>query len=611
MPADTPTLGDLEGRLRAEEKKLALVQEIGRALASALDLDQLLALIMEKITILMEADRSTMFLLSEDGRELWSKVLQGGEVLEIRLKVGEGIAGWVAKTGETVNIPDAYIDERFQPAVDLRSGYRTRSILCMPMKNSLGATIGVVQVLNKQDGPFTEEDESLLQALSAQAAVSIENSKLYHSVVEKNVELLDAQERLKQRTFELNVLFEVEQQVSAASDLDELLERLLRHAMRIVGAEAGSIALREDEDADELIFTTTAGMVAQNVSRRSIPFGQGIIGWVAAQREPLISNEPSDDTRHAQEFADSVGTRPRNILCAPLASSDEVLGAIELLDKTQVGDRDTGQDTGFTESDMKLLVLIAGQASKAIQLARARRERMHQERLASIGQMLAGVLHDLKTPMTIISGYAQLMAQIDAADQREQYVEHILRQFDLMSGMTREVLAFARGETNLLMRKVYLHRFLDEAVGQLRHDLAGRNVDVVLDADYNGVAYFDESKVLRLIHNLARNAAQAMKDGGEFRVVTRVDDDFLHFEFCDNGPGIPPEMRGRLFELFASGEEGGTGLGLAIVKKIVDEHEGEITVESEPGVGTTFKVKFPRHRPDDVRDTTGEITLPR
>src|SRR5215467_2793283 len=94
----------LQAQLRAETKKLALVQEIGQALSSALDLDRLLALIMEKITILMEADRSTLYLFSDDGRELWSKVLQGGELLEIRLKVGEGIAGWVAASGETVNI---------------------------------------------------------------------------------------------------------------------------------------------------------------------------------------------------------------------------------------------------------------------------------------------------------------------------------------------------------------------------------------------------------------------------------------------------------------------------------------------------------------------------
>src|SRR5688572_17464992 len=169
----------LEAALEREQKKLALVQEVCRALSSALDLDRLLVLIMEKVTQLMEADRSTLYLLSDDGGQLWSKVVQGGEVFEIRLKVGEGIAGWVALSGDVVNIVDAYTDTRFQPAVDLRSGYRTRSILCTPMRNSLGAIVGVLQVLNKRSGPFTHGDEELLDALASQAAVAIENAKLY------------------------------------------------------------------------------------------------------------------------------------------------------------------------------------------------------------------------------------------------------------------------------------------------------------------------------------------------------------------------------------------------------------------------------------------------
>src|SRR5688572_29599996 len=184
---------ELEHKLRTEQKKLALVQEIGRALSSALDLDTLLRLIMDKVTLLMDADRSTLYLVTDDGRQLWSKITQGEEILEIRLNVGEGIAGWVAASGENVNIPDAYTDKRFQPAVDLRSGYRTRSILCVPMRDSQGATVGVVQVLNKLAGgrdtepvPFTADDEELLFALASQAAIAIDNSKLYVSLVTKN-----------------------------------------------------------------------------------------------------------------------------------------------------------------------------------------------------------------------------------------------------------------------------------------------------------------------------------------------------------------------------------------------------------------------------------------
>src|SRR5262249_55467055 len=162
-----------------------------------------------------------------------------------RLRVGEGIAGWVARSGETVNIPDAYNDRRFYPAVDLRSGYRTRSILCMPMDARGGRRVGVIQVLNKVDGPFTAEDDALLSALAGQAAVAIENSKLFHSVVAKNVELAATTARLEEKTSELDILFAIEREVNEAGSLGELLDRLLRRAMEVFGARAGSILLRE------------------------------------------------------------------------------------------------------------------------------------------------------------------------------------------------------------------------------------------------------------------------------------------------------------------------------------------------------------------------------
>jgi len=582
----------LEAALRREKKKLELVSEVGSALSSALDLDQLLALLMEKVTQLMEADRSTLYLLSEDGTELWSKVVQGGEVLEIRLKVGEGIAGWVASSGEVVNIADAYNDTRFQPAVDLRSGYRTRSCLTVPMRNSIGVTVGVLQVLNKLDvgdhaptaAGFGEDDVELLLALASQAAVAIENSKLYLSVVAKNVELAHAKAELEQKTEELNVLYEVEKELSAAVDLDQLLDRILARTTDLLDAEAGSIALITPA-GDALELATVLGPAAARLRRSRLALGQGLIGWAIAHRQPALVNEPDQDPRHAAGFAREHDVAPRNLVVAPVISGDTVVGAIEVVDK---------RAGAFDDADRKLLVLIAGQVGQAIALAHSRDERRDQDRLASIGRLMAGVLHDLKTPMTVISGYAQLMAQSEDPGQRERYVESILRQFDIMSGMTREVLAFARGDRDLMVRKVYLHRFVDEVVTQLRHAFAGRPIDIAVELGYDGASQFDEQKMLRVLHNLARNAADAMAGGGRFHLRTRLDGDWLVFEAADDGPGIPPEIRARLFELFASGKKGGTGLGLAIVKKIVDDHGGRIACETG-ATGTTFTIHIP-HR---------------
>jgi signal transduction histidine kinase/putative methionine-R-sulfoxide reductase with GAF domain len=580
----------VEAELQREQKKVALVQEVSRALSEMGDLDALLALIMAKITELMEADRSTLYLMTEDGRQLWSKVAQGSERVEIRLNVGDGIAGWVAQTREIVNIPDAYADARFQRSVDTKSGYRTRSILSVPMMGTPGGMVGVVQVLNKQDGPFTHADEELLVALASQAAIAIENARLYHSLVEQNQELSRARRDLERRTRELNALYEVEKELSAALDLDDLLSRILAQAINVLGGGAGSIALVDGDGS--LRFRTVHGPAAPRLIERTVPHGTGLLGWSIKHRQPLVIDDPSHDPRHAAEIAAEVGVAPQHLLVAPLIDGEDAIGGIEIIDQRRAS-RDG--DGAWNTDDLKLLVLIAAQAAGAISLARRRSEQSNRDRLASIGRMLAGLLHDLKTPMTIISGYAQLMATMDDPQERENYVEQIQRQFELMSGMTREVLAFARGDTDLVLRKVYVHRFAEQLTTQLGAAVQGRGIDFEVETRFDGTAYFDEQKLMRVFHNLASNAIEAMPDGGHLRVTIERDRDELVWTVRDTGGGIPDHVRGRLFELFATGRKGGTGLGLAIVKKIIDDHRGTIHPETGPS-GTTFVIRLPLTR---------------
>lgn len=588
-PDQEKRLSELETSLVNEQKKLRLFREVGRALSAGLSLDELLTVIMDIVTELMDADRSTLYLLSDDGTMLWSKIAQGDKFFEIRLNVGEGVAGWAAQLGAIVNIPDAYTDSRFQPAVDTKSGYRTRTILCAPMRNRMGDVVGVLQVLNKrQDGPFTIDDEELLVALSTQAAIAVENTKLFSSVVE-------AKEKLQQKSDELEVLYQIEQLMNRHNDLDSLLTEIMRQAMIAVGVEAGAVVVR-DPESKALEYRTYKNTAIEGHEQRVIEVNEPMLSYVVAHDEPVVLNAPEHDAEHGDKFVTDSAATPRNLAIAPVRGT-ETLGAIELRNKVEAGE--AVMLRGFLASDVKLLELISSQAGKAIQLFRTRNERSKQERLASIGRMLASVLHDLKTPMTIISGYAQLMAQIDDPEQREAYVEQILRQFDFMSGMTREVLAFARGETELLVRRVYLHKFMDEVSTQLKHAVAGYGVNLTVDAMYSGTAYFDEQKIMRVLHNLSRNAADAMGAGGTLVVTSNLeneggDEEILLIEVADDGPGIPEELEGRLFEMFATGRSGGTGLGLAIVKKIVDEHMGTITYTSRRGEGTTFHIRLAR-----------------
>ncbi|HID57490.1 TPA: HD domain-containing protein, partial [Candidatus Poribacteria bacterium] len=176
-----------------EPERLQKLLEISRSLNSEVELERLMWKIVPFVREMLGADRGSVFLLDEDRGELWSLVAEGEEIKEIRFSADKGIAGYVARTGRTVNIPDAYSDPRFNREVDRRTGYRTKSILCSPMKNLQGDVIGVVQILNKLDGDaFTKDDEILLEAFTAQAAIAVENALLYAELEETYEQTLQA-----------------------------------------------------------------------------------------------------------------------------------------------------------------------------------------------------------------------------------------------------------------------------------------------------------------------------------------------------------------------------------------------------------------------------------
>jgi phosphoserine phosphatase RsbU/P len=165
--------------------KLSILVESSKAMSSTLDLSELLARILDVAKSQADAERGTLFLVDEKSAEIWSLIAQGLEKQEIRLPLGKGIAGHVAKTGEIVNIPDAYADARFNPEVDKRTGYRTRNILCLPIRNKAGKIIASLQLLNKKKGVFTDEDADFLLTLSGHMALALENAQLHQQLIDK------------------------------------------------------------------------------------------------------------------------------------------------------------------------------------------------------------------------------------------------------------------------------------------------------------------------------------------------------------------------------------------------------------------------------------------
>ncbi|PJE04842.1 MAG: hypothetical protein CK427_00275 [Leptospira sp.] len=183
-----------------QAKNLGMLVDSSRSIMAERNLDLLLQKILVAVTNVMDADRSTLFLLDSDKKELWSRVAQGSQ--EIRIRLGEGISGFVAETGQVVNIPDAYNDPRFNPASDLKTGYKTKTILCCPVYNPQAEIIGAIQVLNKLDGSiFSDNDVQLLGAFASLAGISLANAKAYEELQNER-DLLES--RVIERTKDLD-----------------------------------------------------------------------------------------------------------------------------------------------------------------------------------------------------------------------------------------------------------------------------------------------------------------------------------------------------------------------------------------------------------------------
>jgi len=607
--ANTPqasTDASLVALVEAQALKLAAIRDIGRMLSADIDLTDLLRLIMEHVTGIMEADRSTLFLVSEDRAWLLSKVIQGDDVSEIQLPMGSGIGGWVAENGQPLNLKDAYRDPRFDPEWDRRNHYKTTSMLCHPIVDRDGNIVGVLQVLNKRSGYFTVEDSALLEAVASQIAISIFNRRLVTTLAVKTVHLQDLTRKLEQKVNEIDLLYRIEQQIATSSDLDTLIEQLLLQVRAAAPVELVCIAVRTDEggvvvhrlrEAPAGSPPGTEPIVER--SRRSPGVGISCVvagtgsavdvrATAAGLRVDGLGRDAPADARGRYLREEDLGLTLRNGLVVPLESADGTLGALSLWNRAPT-------EPTFTAEDRKLAQLLASQVARAVEVAAGRERARREERLVSIGQALASVVHDFKTPLTVASGYVQLLRDVEAAVERAQLARVVLQQLDQISIMSKDLLSFARGERELLVRRVLLNQFVDEVRRQLDGIFVGTGVQWRVETTYRGEAHFDEMKMRRVVQNLAKNARDALVDGGRFVLRIDRDDPWLVFSFADDGPGIPIDFRHRLFETFATtGKEGGTGLGLAMVKQFAESHGGLVEHADTPGGGATFIVRIPR-----------------
>jgi signal transduction histidine kinase len=288
----------------------------------------------------------------------------------------------------------------------------------------------------------------------------------------------------------------------------------------------------------------------------------------------------------------------KSILAAPILRRDELLGVLEVFNKKG--------GPVFTEEDSLLLEVVANQAAVAIENARLLERIVQSEQLSVIGRMAASIIHDLKQPMAVIRGFAELLGNPDVdPEKRRTFSDLILEDVDRFLGMTQELLDYSRGTINLQPKEVQLGDWLDGVTRLLREELAGSRAEVVSQLSYRGPVWMDPDRMRRVLINIAGNARDAMSEGGTFSIVTRSGAGHWELELGDTGTGIPPELRPRIFEPFVtSGKDHGTGLGLAIVREIVEGQGGTIQLQSrvageEAGQspGSVFTIRMPMGTP--------------
>jgi signal transduction histidine kinase len=217
------------------------------------------------------------------------------------------------------------------------------------------------------------------------------------------------------------------------------------------------------------------------------------------------------------------------------------------------------------------------------------------ERLSLLGKFSSLILHDIRNPIAILRGFAEMIAmRSDEQEIVKRYVMKIMAEADRLNRIAGELLDYSRGEIALTMSIVNMQDLVSKAVEIIRERFASKGIEIRTDVKYPGPVILDNERILRVLLNLADNSRKAMANGGVFSIAVSREEKKLLLEVTDTGVGMDKEVQKRLFEpYYTRGSEGGTGLGMTIVKNIVDAHEGSLTFTSRKNEGTVFKITLP------------------
>ena len=329
---------------KTELKKTELLLEINKKIAGLKNLSEILWTIIDFVTENVDGDRGTLFLNDSETNELYSRVAQGELTREIRILNTVGIAGAIFTSQQGEIIHDVYSDRRFNKEVDQETGYKTRNMICTPVKTVNGQIIGVIQILNKKKGRFTKDNLNFVDAIATQAAVSIQNAQ--------NSEFFE-----RKRAQEMEFV-SIVSDVTAEIDLSALLKRVMEEATRMLNADRATLFLN-DEKTNELFSRVAMG---EGIGEIRLPNTAGIAGSVFTSGETMNIPYAYADLRFNPSFDKQTGYFTRSILCVPVTNKNgKVIGCTQVLNK---------KGGKFTEEDESRLKAFTQQVAIALENAK-------------------------------------------------------------------------------------------------------------------------------------------------------------------------------------------------------------------------------------------------
>ena len=557
-------------------KQLYLVSKV---IHSTLDQQQALDLIIREAVRLVNATTGSLVLINPiDGFLEIQAAYSLPKKSKLKLRVGEGITGWVAQQGKSAIVQNVHQDERY-----VQVHKHTKSELAVPLEIN-GILSGVVNVDSDKLNAFNQNDLALLTELTNQAALVIHNAFLYE------------QSKIRANLFES--LVRVGQVINSRQDLDEALNAITIEASSLMKAKTCALQLL-DETNNRLSLVASFGAGNAYLNKPDVLISESFLGSVVKLKKPLqIENVQTSNAYQQQDIARDEGLVA--MLSIPLVFNSVVIGTLNIYkEETYV----------FSNEEINIAMALAEFSALAIEKARLL-ERIveseellrRNEKLSALGLLAGEVAHEIRNPLTVLKMlYHSLGLDFPKNDPRTEDVRIMGEKMDHLNNIVEQILTFARN-AEPQFKPSDVNKIINDLRILVRRKFAQQKVVLNTQLAENlPEAKADEQQLSQVFLNLTLNALEAMPNGGELKIkssstqlqknknkVTNI-----QIEFSDTGSGMNSELRKKAFtSLLNSSKPGGTGIGLAIVNRIIESHGGEIKIR--PNVkGTTFSVYIP------------------